>query len=70
MDNFLSYSIPVYADLILRWVCIGRRIYVNKLAFLREIIYSILSKDILRMLSSYISRLIETRKKYITIQEI
>jgi hypothetical protein len=29
-----------------------------------------LSKDILKMLSSYISRFIETRKKYITIQEI
>jgi len=41
-----------------------------KLAFLREIIYSILSKDILKMLSSYISRLIETRKKYIIMQEI
>jgi hypothetical protein len=35
-----------------------------------EIIYSILSKDNLKMLSSYISRLIETRTKYITIQEI
>jgi hypothetical protein len=29
-----------------------------------------LSKDILKMLSSYISRLIETRKKYILMQEI
>jgi hypothetical protein len=58
LDNFLSYSIPVYTDQILRWVFIGRRIYVNKLAFLREIIYSIFSEDILKKLSSYTSRLI------------
>ena len=29
LDNFLSYSIPVYTDLILRWVFIGRRIFEN-----------------------------------------
>jgi hypothetical protein len=43
--------------------------YHAQFRFIRQIIYSILSKDILKMLSSYISRFIETRKKYITIQD-
>jgi hypothetical protein len=31
LDNFFVYLFPVYTDLILRWVFIGGRIYVNKL---------------------------------------
>jgi hypothetical protein len=36
LDNFLSYSIPVYTDLILRWVFIGRNKKKRNLIYLKS----------------------------------